>query len=155
MTWDLVTLQIPIQKIRCRTRNQTLGNGELQRGWHAAAHGIAKASYTSGQLNKNDNLKSTVLISSPLMSNSSPKQMMLVHRPHFVCSEHLDFHFQQFGKPKALKTSPLLEQYGGSWINKNRATIWPCNPTPGHISREKQGQIGYMHHQCLLQPYLQ
>ena len=81
--------------------------------WHAAAHGIAKASDTSGQLN-NDNLKSIVLTSSPLMSNPSPKQMLLVHRPHFASSEHSDFHFQQFGKPKALKTSPLLEQYGDS-----------------------------------------
>ena len=118
--------------------------------WHAAAHGIAKASDTSGQLNKNDNPKSTALTSSPLMSNSSPRRMLPAHRAHFVSAEHLDFPFQQFGKPKALKASPLLEQYGGSWINKNRATIWPCNPTPGHISREKQDQIGYMHPQCFL-----
>ena len=34
---------------------------------------------------------------------------------------------------------------------KNRATIWPCNPTPGHISREKHDLKGFMHpnvHYC-------
>ena len=29
------------------------------------------------------------------------------------------------------------EQHGDALKTKNRATIWPCNPTPGHISREK------------------
>ena len=37
---------------------------------------------------------------------------------------------------------------------ENRATIWPCNPTPGHIFREKRiffihpsvdGHLGYYH----------
>ena len=28
---------------------------------------------------------------------------------------------------------------------KNRATIWPCNHTPGHLSREKHDPKGYMH----------
>ena len=31
------------------------------------------------------------------------------------------------------------------YIYKNRFTIWPCNPTPGHISREKHDLKGYMH----------
>ena len=31
------------------------------------------------------------------------------------------------------------------WKPKNRATIWPSNPTPGHISREKHVSKGYMH----------
>jgi len=50
--------------------------------WHAAAHGIAKASDTFGQLNKNDNPKSTALTSSPLMSNSSPSR-------HCWCTDHV------------------------------------------------------------------
>ena len=29
--------------------------------------------------------------------------------------------------------------------NKNRATLRPCNPTPGYISREKHDQKGYVH----------
>ena len=28
---------------------------------------------------------------------------------------------------------------------KNRATIWPCNDSPGHISGEKYDLKGYMH----------
>ena len=28
---------------------------------------------------------------------------------------------------------------------KTRATMWPWNPTPGHISREKHGPQRYMH----------
>ena len=28
---------------------------------------------------------------------------------------------------------------------KNRATVWPYNPTSGHISREKHGLKGYIH----------
>ena len=37
------------------------------------------------------------------------------------------------------------EQYGGSLKTENRATIWPYNPTPGHISREKHGLKRYVH----------
>ena len=28
---------------------------------------------------------------------------------------------------------------------KNRATIWPCNSTPGNIPRGKHGLKGYMY----------
>ena len=28
---------------------------------------------------------------------------------------------------------------------KNRATVWPYSPTPGHISGEKRGPKAYMH----------
>ena len=28
---------------------------------------------------------------------------------------------------------------------KNRTTLWSCNSTPGHISREKHDLEGYMH----------
>ena len=28
---------------------------------------------------------------------------------------------------------------------KNRATVGPCNPIPGHTSREKHDPKGYMH----------
>ena len=39
------------------------------------------------------------------------------------------------------------EQYGGSLRTKNRGIIWPCNPTPGHISgkKKKHDPKGYMH----------
>ena len=36
------------------------------------------------------------------------------------------------------------EQCGGSSKTENRATIWPYNPTPGHIPREKHGPKGYI-----------
>ena len=36
------------------------------------------------------------------------------------------------------------EQSGGSLKNKNRATIWFINPTPGHISRENHNLKRYM-----------
>ena len=30
------------------------------------------------------------------------------------------------------------------WKTKNRATIWPCNPTPGYITKGKHGSKGYI-----------
>ena len=38
------------------------------------------------------------------------------------------------------------EQYEGFLKTKNRATIQPCNPIPGHISREKHNLKGSMYH---------
>ena len=37
------------------------------------------------------------------------------------------------------------EQYGGSSKTKNRATIWPTSPTPGHIPGENHNSERYMH----------
>ena len=36
------------------------------------------------------------------------------------------------------------EQRGGALKTKNRATIWPYNPTPGHIPRGKRGLKEYI-----------
>ena len=41
--------------------------------------------------------------------------------------------------------SHYREHYKVSLKTKNWATIWPCNPTPGHIPREKHDPKGYMH----------
>ena len=38
------------------------------------------------------------------------------------------------------------EQYGGSLKTKNRATIWPSNPTTEHIPWEKHNSKIHMHH---------
>ena len=47
------------------------------------------------------------------------------------------------------------EQYGGSLRTKNRGIIWPCNPTPGHISGKKKTWSKRIHvPQCSLQPCL-
>ena len=35
--------------------------------------------------------------------------------------------------------------YGGSLKTKNRTTIWPSNPTPGHIPRENHNSERHMH----------
>ena len=37
------------------------------------------------------------------------------------------------------------EQYGVSLKTKNRSTIWPSNPTSGHISRENRNSKGHMY----------
>ena len=37
------------------------------------------------------------------------------------------------------------EQYGGSLKSKHRTTIWPSNPTPGHIPRENHNSKRHMH----------
>ena len=37
------------------------------------------------------------------------------------------------------------EKYRGSLKTENRATMWPCNPTPRHISGEECDPKGYMH----------
>ena len=40
----------------------------------------------------------------------------------------------------------IIEQYGGSLKKlKNRATIWSCNNTHGHISGEDYNSKRYMH----------
>ena len=37
------------------------------------------------------------------------------------------------------------EQYGGSLKTKDRTTIWPWNPTLGHLSGENHNVKTYMH----------
>ena len=37
------------------------------------------------------------------------------------------------------------EHYGGYLKNQNRATIWPSNPTPRHVSGKKHNSKRYMH----------
>ena len=37
------------------------------------------------------------------------------------------------------------DQYGDSLKTKKQAIIWPCNSTPGQISKEKHDPKGYMH----------
>ena len=46
---------------------------------------------------------------------------------------------------KGQKSSHYGEQYEGSLKTENRVPIWPCNPTPGHISGANVNSKRYMH----------
>ena len=55
------------------------------------------------------------------------------------------------GKPPALlvgmqiHTTTMENSMEVSLKTKSRATLWPCNPTPGHISGGKHDRKGYMY----------
>ena len=59
-------------------------------------------------------------------------------------------HWQGGSLPLVSPGKPHREQYGSSLKSKNKATIRPCNPNPGHISGEKHDpkRYTYPHVHC-------